>query len=208
MKHLVAFFALLLCAQPAFAVDATVNWTTNQEPDLAGCKVYVGPASGTYTFPGSPFDVPGATCTSYVVTGLQAGTTYFFAATAYDKTGNESDKSKEMSKAIAAAIVQPKILTMTVDVDGATLTLNPNAAKLRYFDDFTTATALTDFAPNATTYRLMKHWAPGTTFVCVEPQGSDGTWNAANRMCKAVVPEPPKDITAPAAPVIQSVTVN
>lgn len=208
MKHLIAVCALLLFASSAFAVDATVNWTTNNEADLAGCKVYVGTATGVYTLPGSPFDVPGVGCVKYVVTGLQAGTTYYFAATTYDTSGNESGKSKEMSKLIDPPIAQPKILTMTVDIDGVTLTLNAEATKLRYFDDLTGATELTDYTPGATSYRLKKHWPTGTTFVCVEPQGKDGTWNAANRICKAVVPEPPKDTTAPAAPTIQRVTVN
>ena len=35
--------------------SVTLTWTANGEPDLAGYKIYVGTASGTYSFPGSPF---------------------------------------------------------------------------------------------------------------------------------------------------------
>ena len=38
--------------------------------------------------------------TSYVATGLQSGTTYFFVISAYDNAGNESAYSAEVSKSI------------------------------------------------------------------------------------------------------------
>jgi hypothetical protein len=38
--------------------------------------------------------------TSYVASGLQRGQTYYFAVTAYDGSGNESDFSAEASKPI------------------------------------------------------------------------------------------------------------
>lgn len=196
---------IMLWAFPAFAVDVTVTWTTNNEPDLAGCKVYVGPASGVYTWPGSPFDVPGANCTTMRVTGLPEGQRYFFAVTAYDKVGNESVKSNEVSKLLDPAVIQPKLTALAVDVDGATVTISGTATKLRYFDDLTIATELKDFVSGATTYRLVKRWPLGTTFVCFEPQASDGSWNTANRLCKPVVPAQPADTIAPAAPIIQSV---
>ena len=68
------------------------------EPDLAGYKVYVGTASGTYSFPGSPFQT--GIVTSYTVSNLPKGQTYFFAITAYDSAGNESLLSAEVSKSL------------------------------------------------------------------------------------------------------------
>ncbi|MGH7147775.1 MAG: fibronectin type III domain-containing protein [Nitrospiraceae bacterium] len=76
----------------------TLTWTANGEPDLAGYKVYVGTASGTYSFPGSPF-VTGKV-TSYTISNLPKGQTYFFAISAYDTAGNESPLSAEVSKSI------------------------------------------------------------------------------------------------------------
>ena len=73
-------------------------WRPNREPDLAGYKVYVGTASGTYSFPGSAF-VTGQV-TSYTLSNLPKGQTYFFAISAYDNAGNESGLSAELSKSL------------------------------------------------------------------------------------------------------------
>jgi Fibronectin type III domain len=76
----------------------TLTWTANREPDLAGYKIYVGTASGTYSFPGSAF-VTGKV-TSYTVSNLPMGQTYFFAISAYDSASNESSLSSEVSKSL------------------------------------------------------------------------------------------------------------
>ena len=82
---------------PARTANATVTWNANTEADLAGYRVYVGTTSGSYNFTG-PFEVSGAT--SFTVPNLPVGTTYFFAVTAFDKSGNESTKSSEVSKSL------------------------------------------------------------------------------------------------------------
>jgi len=76
----------------------TLTWTANGEPDLAGYKVYVGTASGTYSFPGSAFAT--GNVTSYTISTLPKGQTYFFAISAYDSAGNESALSAEVSKSL------------------------------------------------------------------------------------------------------------
>jgi len=78
--------------------NATLTWTANTESDLAGYKVYVGTASGTYGFPGSAFLI--GKVTSYTVSNLPKGQTYFFAISAYDSAGNESPLSAEVSKSL------------------------------------------------------------------------------------------------------------
>jgi fibronectin type III domain protein len=85
--------------QPSPATgSATLTWSPNSETDLAGYKVYVGTQSGLYTFPGSPFTI--GSITSYMMTNLPSGQTYFFALSAYDNGGNESPLSAEVSKSI------------------------------------------------------------------------------------------------------------
>jgi fibronectin type 3 domain-containing protein len=60
--------------------------------------VYRATSSGAY---GAPIaTLIGNVTTSYVATGLQTGTTYFFVVTAYDNAGNESVFSTEVSKSI------------------------------------------------------------------------------------------------------------
>ena len=78
--------------------NVTLTWTANGEPDLAGYKVYVGTASGTYNAPGSPFVV--GKVARYTVSNLPKDQTYFFAMSAYDSAGNESALSAEVSKSL------------------------------------------------------------------------------------------------------------
>ncbi len=77
--------------------SATLTWNANTESDLAGYKVYRATASGAY---GAPIATLQGNVTSYVATGLQSGTTYYFVVTAYDLAGNESARSNEVSKSI------------------------------------------------------------------------------------------------------------
>jgi len=68
----------------------TLHWVKNTEPDLAGYRVYRGPAfAGPYT----PLATTGNT--SYTDNGVSNGTTYYFAVSAYDLSGNESELSVE-----------------------------------------------------------------------------------------------------------------
>jgi hypothetical protein len=74
------------CAQ------VTLAWDANSEPNIAGYKVYYGTASRVYNWFIDVGDV-----TTYAVTGLTDGATYYFAATAYDTTNVESTYSGEVS---------------------------------------------------------------------------------------------------------------
>lgn len=84
-------FTAVLFVQPARAAEVTLAWDANTEPDLAGYKVYWGTASRSYQ---NNADVGNQT--TYTVTGLSEGVTYYFAATAYDIYGNESGYSNEV----------------------------------------------------------------------------------------------------------------
>jgi fibronectin type 3 domain-containing protein len=66
---------------------------------VQGYRVYYGTSSRTYLQnKGSGSNVGAAT--SYVVTNLTAGRTYYFSVTAYDAAGNESDYSSEATRLI------------------------------------------------------------------------------------------------------------
>ena len=64
----------------------------NADPDVTGYKLYYGPISGNYT---QSIDV--GNVTTYIVSNLASGNTYYFAATGHDATGNESGYSNEVS---------------------------------------------------------------------------------------------------------------
>ena len=76
---------------------ATLSWDANNEPDLQGYKIYLATVSGGY---GAPIAILPTDVTSYTVTGLETGTTYFFAVTAYNSSDAESSFSNEVSKTI------------------------------------------------------------------------------------------------------------
>jgi fibronectin type 3 domain-containing protein len=77
----------------SYAQSVTLAWDTNTEPDLAGYIVYYGTTSRNY-----PNSVDVGLVNSHEVTDLMAGQTYYFAVTAYDTSGNESEVSNEASK--------------------------------------------------------------------------------------------------------------
>ena len=81
---------------------ATLYWTAPTKnsdgsalTDLAGYKVYYGTASGSYS---QSIDV--GKVTTYEVTNLPNGFTYYFVVTAYNQAGVESGPSNERKKAI------------------------------------------------------------------------------------------------------------
>lgn len=100
---LLSFLMCILGTSISFAANVTLSWTpptTNSDgtplTDLAGYKVYSGVSSGNYTQ-----NVDVGNVTSYTATSLSVGTTYYFAVTAYDTSGNQSIFSNEMNTTIA-----------------------------------------------------------------------------------------------------------
>jgi len=75
-------------------IAPTTNSNGSQLTDLAGFRVHYGTASRTYTH---VIDVQNVT--SYAVNNLPAGT-YYFAVTAYNSLGNDSDFSNEVSRTV------------------------------------------------------------------------------------------------------------
>jgi chitodextrinase len=77
-----------------FGQGIRVSWDANTDTDgdLAGYRVYYGTATGVYN---TPIDVGNVTV--YDIGDLKESTKYFVAITAYDTSGNESEKSIEAS---------------------------------------------------------------------------------------------------------------
>lgn len=83
----------LWLALPSKAQDSvTVAWTPNAETTVAGYKVFLGTSSGGYSSSQSV-----TSGTSAVLSGLKPGTKYFCAVQAYDKIGQTSDLSQEIT---------------------------------------------------------------------------------------------------------------
>ncbi|MFB3924900.1 MAG: malectin domain-containing carbohydrate-binding protein [Syntrophales bacterium] len=94
-RLLLLFLTFLFFAPVAHSADVTLAWDANSESDLAGYKVYYGTSSRNYS---SRIDV--GNWTGCTISGLSAGSTYYFAATAYDTGGLESEYCAEVSYTI------------------------------------------------------------------------------------------------------------
>lgn len=67
-------------------------WYENQEPDIAGYKIYVSDSyDGRYDLIGS------SRAATFVDRGARNGYTYYYAVTAYDFSGNESRLSRDVA---------------------------------------------------------------------------------------------------------------
>jgi hypothetical protein len=90
---LLMFFLLFipLSVQHVHGASITLAWDPGPETNLAGYKLYYGAASGSYS---AVVDV--GNFTSLTISSLEAGKTYYFAATAYGTGGEESGMSNEL----------------------------------------------------------------------------------------------------------------
>jgi hypothetical protein len=116
-------FAALLTVGPGqtLAGQVTLAWDSNSETSLAGYKVYHGTASRTY---GTPIDV--GNVTTYTITGLNDGQSFFFAATAYDTLGNESGYSNEVKKVAAPGVIEINLVGNSVSIVDGDATPSPD----------------------------------------------------------------------------------
>lgn len=77
------------------ASTVTLAWDQNVESDIAGYRVHYGTSTRNYDY---SIDI--GNYTSCTISDLQEGTTYYFAATAYNSQLNESDFSEEITYTI------------------------------------------------------------------------------------------------------------
>jgi hypothetical protein len=73
----------------------SLSWNPSTSTNVVGYKIYMGTTSGVYSSSSSVGNV-----TTFTVTNLAFGTTYYFAVTDYDTNGLESDFSNEVSKTL------------------------------------------------------------------------------------------------------------
>lgn len=108
MKRLLSALAIVFAmSTSALAADVTLAWDASPSEGVTGYKVYFGEASRIYPF---VYDAGGVL--QYTVEGLSIGTTYFFAATAYDIWGNESEYSDELMYKLTGKPLPPGGLTI------------------------------------------------------------------------------------------------
>ncbi len=91
----VLFATLMFPALCAYAAQVTLRWNSNTEPDIAGYKIYYGASTREYF---ACIDVGQEK--SCAISAPSEGQVYYFAVTAYDIFGNESDYSAEVAHLI------------------------------------------------------------------------------------------------------------
>ncbi len=94
MRSPVLLFVLcfLLFANTVLAREITLTWDANSEPDLSHYVVYWGESSGQYSNNSGDIGL----VTTYKCTLPDDGKVYYFAVTAVDEAGLESDYSNEV----------------------------------------------------------------------------------------------------------------
>jgi len=90
---LVSVFLILIFAASASAREVTLSWDANSEPDLDHYVVYWGVIPGDYSYNSGDIGL----ATDFSVDIPDDGQAYFFAVTAVDEAGLESDYSNEVS---------------------------------------------------------------------------------------------------------------
>ena len=94
-----------LLHNPVQAVlPVTLAWDPSLDTNVAGCNVYYGVASHSYTNM-----VHVGKATNATISGLVEGVTYYFAATAYSILGLESDFSNEASYTVPTTLARLQI---------------------------------------------------------------------------------------------------
>src|SRR5260370_40244567 len=121
----IALWSFLLALSPLTSLAApsiTLAWDPSPDPTVAGYKVYWGVASRSYTN-----SLSAGSATTLTVSNLVIGTPYYFAATAYDTNGIESDYSAEVSGSVALPNQPPTlnaISPVTINEGAGTQTVN------------------------------------------------------------------------------------
>ena len=93
-KRILFYTAILsIFSISAYARNVTLTWDPNSEPDLSHYVVYWGISSGDYSYNSGDIGL----ATEYSVEIPDDNQVYFFAVTAVDEAGLESDYSNEVS---------------------------------------------------------------------------------------------------------------
>lgn len=121
----VALLSLLLALSSltSFAAPSiTLAWDPSADPSVVGYKVYYGVGTRNYTN-----SLSAGSATTFTVSNLVIGRTYYFAATAYDTNGIESDYSSEVSGSVVLPNQAPTlnvIANVTINESAGTQTVN------------------------------------------------------------------------------------
>ena len=120
---LTAFLCLFLPLHDAHS-QVTLAWNASTSSGVAGYNLCYGTSSGSYSTA-----VSVGNTTTYTVSGLQGGLTYYFAVSAYDSSGDVSAYSNQVSYTVAQACTNSISPTsQSIGSAGGTGTVNVTVA--------------------------------------------------------------------------------
>jgi hypothetical protein len=93
--------------------SATISWTPSSSSNVAGYDIYYGTSSGNYQSA-----VPVSNVTNVMIRGLTVGVKYYFAATSYDSSGNQSGFSPEISGVVGSTLSAAATITSLLTSPG------------------------------------------------------------------------------------------
>jgi len=95
---------LFLIPSFVYAAQVTLAWSPSVG-SVAGYRVHYGITSGAYNY-----SVDVGNSTSCTISGLNEGTTYYYAVTAYDLDNYESDYSEELAHSVSSPLPSEGVL--------------------------------------------------------------------------------------------------
>ncbi len=155
-RILLVYLGLLAISANVFAADVALTWAASTAANVGGYKVYYGISSGVYTA-----SVDAGKNTSYQVSGLQQGTPYYFAVTAYDLT-----KTVESGHSTEATAIATPLVNFTASQTSGTAPFAVNFTPT--VTDGTTNSGTTSTVPNA----IKSYGIAGTYTVSLTVTGS------------------------------------
>ena len=93
-KFILLFIPLFFgFVSPVYAVNVTLQWNPNSEPNLAGYRVFSREKGQSYDYTNPSLEVAEASC---IINNLDENKTYYFVVRAFDTKGIESGDSNEV----------------------------------------------------------------------------------------------------------------
>lgn len=94
LQLILLLFLLFFCfVSRLYAMDITLRWAPNTEPNLAGYKIFYREASRSYNYSVPYWETTVPECIIY---DLDESKIYYFVVRAYDNNGNTSNNSNEV----------------------------------------------------------------------------------------------------------------
>lgn len=189
LAHASGFISAMAIATSAAGGTVSLAWDAVSAPTLTGYYVYYGTSTA-----GMTTRINAGNVTSYTVSGLTDGASYYFAATAYDNAGAESSKSNTAIKA-ASYLPPTRVAPFSVSAISGVVPLpvefrsNHSGQVTAYAWTFGDDTTSTEAVPT----KLFS--VPGTYAVGVTVTGPGGSDTESRTGVVTVVAAPPSTMT-------------